>query len=67
MFDGIMKDLHVKPDVYDQSGHTPLHLACEQGRTSAVVKLIALGANTNVAVPGTRMTPLHMAARYVNV
>jgi hypothetical protein len=38
------------------------HLACEQGRTSAVVKLIALGANTNVAVPSTRMTPLHLAA-----
>ena len=57
-----MKDLHVKPDVYDGAGKTPLHLACEHGRTDAVVKLIALGANVNVAVPATQMTPLHLAA-----
>jgi ankyrin repeat protein len=66
VFDDIMRDLHVKPDVFDNSGQTPLHLASEQGRTAAVTKLIALGANVGLAIETSKKTPLHLAASTIH-
>lgn len=74
VFDEIMRDLKVTPDVVDGLGRTPLHCAAENGRTVACQKLLKLGANASARVYSDRpkssdyasKTPLHLAARTIH-
>ena len=72
VFDEIMRDLKVTPDVMDGQGRTPLHCAAENGRTVACQKLLGLGANSKARVSDelnstyASKTPLHLAARTIH-
>ena len=71
VFDDLMRDLNVAPDVYDSDGKTPLHYAAENGRVVACQKLLKLGANASAVVTGEmslhyRKTPLHLAAMTIH-
>mmetsp|Transcript_23575 Transcript_23575/g.33752 ORF Transcript_23575/g.33752 Transcript_23575/m.33752 type:complete len:130 (+) Transcript_23575:116-505(+) len=55
-------DKRVSPNVVDESGCTPLHLAAIKGHQEAVRQLLAGGAQTE-AVDTYGDTPLHVAAR----
>lgn len=53
--------------VADRYGFTPLHLAVYEKDEPIVSFLLAKGANVNARIPGSGMTPLHIAAKYGNV
>ena len=55
-----------QPNVYDQWGMTPLHLACEMGDDRLVVILLAMGAHVDLPTPDDQgcCTPLLFAATH---
>uniref|UniRef100_A0A0G4HXA4 Uncharacterized protein n=1 Tax=Chromera velia CCMP2878 TaxID=1169474 RepID=A0A0G4HXA4_9ALVE len=54
-----------KIDVNEQNklGQTALHIAVNAGATSAVMKLLALGANPNIKEVTAFLTPIHLSAK----
>uniref|UniRef100_A0AAV2IYV2 Protein kinase domain-containing protein n=1 Tax=Knipowitschia caucasica TaxID=637954 RepID=A0AAV2IYV2_KNICA len=53
-------------DVRGEKGWTPLHLACHQSDPLVVTKLLAAGADPNVAEESEGWTPLHVACTSVS-
>jgi len=49
-------------DAKDRDGWTPLHCACHSGHLEAVDKLVAYGANVNIATSNGSL-PLHYFVR----
>lgn len=50
-------------DAFDESGKTALHYACESRFSSAVISLVKAGADVNIRLESTNMTPCHIAAQ----
>jgi ankyrin repeat protein len=48
-------------DLFDEEGHTPLHIACWYGKTDAVACLVGHKATINVQCKPHGMSPLHYA------
>ncbi|KAJ0063931.1 hypothetical protein NL108_014449 [Boleophthalmus pectinirostris] len=53
-------------DEQGEKGWTPLHLACHQSECLVVEKLLAAGANPNMAEDSEGWTPLHVACTSVS-
>ena len=50
------------PNMTDELGQAPLHIAARQGNLKVVILLMECGANLNATLPLTFETPLHIAA-----
>jgi ankyrin repeat protein len=50
------------PNIADNEGLTPLHLAATSGRVDACRLLLGCNARVDVAVPGPGVQPIHLAA-----
>lgn len=65
-FLGDLADLGASVDIIDDRGFTPLHLAANHGRTSAVTALLRRGADPNISAHAGD-TPLHYACQHGHV
>ena len=57
----LIKDTGASPDIQDEDGCTPLHIAAREGYSSTVSRLLALGCSVQI-VDYRQSTPLHEAA-----
>jgi ankyrin repeat protein len=57
----MMLDLKADPNIVDQHGQAPLHIALQHRNFPIIDALLDKGANPNVAGNGMKTTPLHIA------
>ena len=67
-FDNVLLEAlnSTNPNVSDNDGVTPLHMAIERGNLSAARTLIQHGAQVDACTSQTRLTPLHLAVESGN-
>ena len=61
LLEHLIKDTGASPDIQDEDGCTPLHIAAKKGYSSTVSRLLALGCSVHIA-DYRESTPLHEAA-----